>query len=313
LAVVEQTWERGSVPFKFQLSDLVLASASLSLYRRSATLDEEPLGIDDLPPPPRLDDAAGYVVWSQPIAQMRPALSLRREAVVYTPRQYHRYSAELSGDFEQYMSHFSSKTRSTLKRKLRRFAEASGGLVDWKQYRTAAQIAEFFPLAHLVSKKTYQERLLGAGLPSDPTFFAEALALAQQDRVRGYLLFLDGKPISYLYCPVHDGIVAYDHLGYDPAYGSLSPGAVLQILALQALFAERRFTLFDFTEGEGQHKEVFSTRSLLCGDMFVITRRPWPLSVVMLHRAVDKTSAATGLVLDRWALRSRVRRLLRRL
>ena len=258
--MVEQTWERGSVPFKFQLSDLVLASARLSLYRRSATLDEEPLGIDDLPPPPRLDDAAGYVVWSQPIAQMRPALSLRREAVVYTPRQYRRYSAELSGDFEQYMSHFSSKTRSTLKRKLRRFAEASGGPVDWKRCRgAAAQIAEFFPLAHLVSKKTYQQRRLGAGLPSDPAFLAEALALAQHDRVRGYLLFLDGKPISYLYCPVHDGIVAYDHLGYDPAYVSCRRRRAPNP-ALQALFAERRITLFDSRRRRSARGGIFDAK-----------------------------------------------------
>jgi CelD/BcsL family acetyltransferase involved in cellulose biosynthesis len=294
------------------MSDLVLASAGISLYRRSASLDEEPLGVDDLPPPPPLDDAAGYVVFSQPIAQVRPALTLRRNVAVYTPRQYHRYSAELGGDFDEYMSHFSGKTRSTLKRKLRKFAEASGGSVDWQEYRTADQIAEFFPLAHRVSKKTYQERLLRAGLPSSPAFFTKALELARQDRVRGYLLFLERKPVSYLYCPVQEGIVVYDHLGYDPAYGSLSPGTVLQLLALQALFAERRFILFDFTEGEGQHKEMFATRRLLCGDVFVISRRLRPLSVVMLHRAVDKTSMAAGRVLDRWALKSRVRRLLRR-
>jgi CelD/BcsL family acetyltransferase involved in cellulose biosynthesis len=122
---------------------------------------------------------------------------------------------------------------------------------------------------------------------------------------------LNGEPISYLYCPVIRDVVLYDHLGYDPAYASLSPGTVLQILALQALFTERRFLMFDFTEGEGQHKEVFSRRSHLCGDVFVINRRIATLSVVMLHRAVDRTSIAAGAMLDRLGLKSRVRKFLR--
>jgi hypothetical protein len=313
-AVGEKAWERGIVPFKFQLGDIVLGSTVLSLFRRSAGLGENPLDIGATPePPPRLDGADGYVVWSHPIARSLPVLSVRRDVILYTPRQYRRFSTDLTGDFDQYMLRFSGKTRSTLKRKLRKFAEASGGDVDWKEYKTVEQIADFFALAQQVSAKTYQERLLGVGLPNDEAFFVAACGLSRQDRVRAYLLFLNGEPISYLYCPVNDhGVVLYDHLGYDPAYASLSPGTVLQILALRALFAEQRFTMFDFTEGEGQHKEVFSTRSVLCGDVFVIERRLSALSVVMLHRAVEKTSVAAGVVLDRWGLKSRLRHLLRR-
>jgi Acetyltransferase (GNAT) domain len=312
-AVVGEAWERGSVPLKFQLSDFVLGSVHLSLYRRSARPDERPLDIDEIPePPPHLDEADGYVVWSRPIAGPRPALSLRRRTIIYTPRQYRRFSAGLSGDFEQYMSHFSPKTRSTLRRKLRKFAEASGGVIDWREYRSSAEIAKFFPLAHKVSTKTYQERLLDMGLPGDSVFFDSAIELSRQDRVRAYLLFLNREPISYLYCPIIDGVVVYDHLGYDPAHASLSPGTVMQILALQALFAERRFTLFDFTEGEGQHKEVFSTQSVQCGDLFVIKRRLGLLSVVMLHRVVDEASGTVGRVLNHFGLKSRLKRLLRR-
>ena len=57
---------------------------------------------------------------------------------------------------------------------------------------------------------------------------------------------------------------------------------------MQSLFAEQRFAAFDFTEGEGQHKELFATRSRLCGDVYVLRRRLMPLSAVMLHHAVDK-------------------------
>lgn len=310
----EAGWERGRVPLKFQLGDFVLGSARLSLVRRSAGLDERPLAAAEVPdPPPRLDGADGYVVWSHPIAAHRPVLSRQPGAVLYIPRQYRRFSTDLTGDFEQYLAKFSGKTRSTLKRKLRKFTEASGGAIDWREYRTPPEIEAFIPLARRVSAKTYQERLLSAGLPSDEGFLNAARTLAQADSVRAYLLFLNGEPISYLFCPIDRGVVVYDHLGYDPGCAALSPGTVLQTLALRALFAERRFLLFDFTEGEGQHKEMFATHSRLCGDVYVVTRRLAPLAVVLLHRMADETSAVAGAVLDRLQLRSGARRLLRRL
>lgn len=307
-----QHWERGSVALKFQLGDIVLARAVLSLFRRSARLDERPLKISETPePPPRLNGADGYVVWSHPIATKLPILRVRLDAILYTPQQYRRFFVDLSGSFEGYMRTFSGKTRSGLRRKLRKFAQASGGAISWRQYRTPDQVAAFFSQAKKISAKTYQERLLGVGLPNDQAFIASALALAREDRMRAYLLFLNAEPISYLFCPVSQRVVSYDRLGYDPAYASLSPGTVLQMLALEALFGEQQFTTFDFTEGEGQHKEIFSTGSRLCGDVYVVRRRIAPISVVMLHHAVNRASAAAGVTLDRLQLRSRVRQLIR--
>jgi len=133
----------------------------------------------------------------------------------------------------------------------------------------------------------------------------------ENDCVRAYVLFLDSNPVSYLYCRVKNKIVSYDYHGYDPAYAKLSPGTVLQLLALEDLFAEQRFTTFDFTEGEGPHKERFSTGHRLCGDVYVIRRRIRPLSVVMFHHAVNTTSASTGILLNQVKLKSPLKHLLR--
>jgi hypothetical protein len=312
LALPDLNWECSRVPLKFQFGDIVLGRVFLPLLRRNAQLDERPLRIGETPePPPRLDGADGYVVWSHPIATRLPVLSAQGEWFLYMPRQYKRFSINLSGGFEQYLAGFSSKTRSGLRRKLRKFAEASGGAIDFREYRTPEQMATFFPFARQVSAKTYQERLLQVGLPVEDAFIASAHQLAARDAVRAYLLFLQGEPISYLYCPIRDGVVAYDYLGYDPSCALLSPGTVLQLLALEALFAEQRFAMFDFTEGEGQHKELFSTESCLCGDVYVLSRRVLPISLVVLHYIVDRISAGSGALLDRLNLRSPFRKLVR--
>ncbi len=40
--------------------------------------------------------------------------------------------------------------------------------------------------------------------------------LASTDSVRAYLLFLGGKPVSYLYLPAQGGRLLYSFLGYRP-------------------------------------------------------------------------------------------------
>ena len=56
---------------------------------------------------------------------------------------------------------------------------------------------EFFRYARTVSEITYQEKLLDAGLPDSEEFLGEMERLAQQGHVRGFILFLEDKPVSY--------------------------------------------------------------------------------------------------------------------
>ena len=119
--------------------------------------------------------------------------------------------------FAEYKSKFSAKTRSTINRKIRKYADYCGGEIQWKVYKAVGDMAEFFKLARAVSATTYQEKLLDAGLPESEKFFLEMEQLARQQRLRGFVLFHDGRPVSYLYCPVKpSGVVIYAFLGYDP-------------------------------------------------------------------------------------------------
>src|SRR5207302_1769781 len=92
------------------------------------------------------------------------------DAIRYVPGRIVRHYLDLSGTFDAYLAKFSSKTRSTLKKKVRRFAERSGGTIDWREYRTAAEARQFHQLARVVAEKTYQEHLLDAALPADDAF-----------------------------------------------------------------------------------------------------------------------------------------------
>ena len=167
-------------------------------------------------------------------------MSQNGKYLTYIERQYPRYLTHMGTTFEAYQEKFSSKTRSTIKRKIKKFGDHCGGLV-WKSFRAPNEMDHFYSDARTVSKTTYQEKLLENGLPDSDDFRSEMRATAEQDLVRAFVLYDRQKPVAYLYCPVENGDLMYSYLGYDPEYLHLSPGTVLQWLAFDVLFAENRF------------------------------------------------------------------------
>ena len=248
---------------RFQVGARTLAAVPRRLVRVPYSLDAVLAAAT--PALPRLpDDADGFLVTSLP----EPALgSLDRRGLVSAVRQrYVRYHTDLRIGVEAWLAGLSGSARSGLKRKAKKLAAASGGTLDIRAYRTPAEIALFHPVARAVSATTYQERLLGSGLPDDASHF---LRLAGEDRVRAWLLFVDSAPVAYLCCTAEGESLRYDHVGHDPAHNDLSPGAVLQMEAMRQLFADR-FARFDFTEGEGQHKRQFATTGTACVDLLLL-------------------------------------------
>ena len=232
----------------------------------------------------------------------------------------------MAGDFADYQAKFSSKTRSGIKRKVKKFAQQAGGL-DLRHYRSPSEIQSFLELARPVSAASYQERLLDCGLPTEPDFVRGAVAAADvdtpvsidaavaaaaRDDVRAFLLFANGSPVSYLYCPVHDGVLEYAYLGYVPDFSRLSPGTVLQWLAMEQLFAEQRFSAFDFTEGDSKHKRFFGTHQVTCS-LQLILRPTWKnRKLLFAHRATESLSSSIVRLLDRLGLKKRLKQWIRR-
>ncbi len=255
---------------------LRIGARTLGTLRRR--LVRRPLSLEDaltetaptLAPLGPRDD--GYLVTALPAQRLAEVMAGRPELRAFVRQRYRRGYARLDQDFETYLDGFSARSRATCRRKLRRLAERSGGAIDVREYADEDGLRRFHALARAVSEKTYQERLLEAGLPDGPEAIAEMLALAAAGRARGWLLFLGGRPIAYLYAPAQGLTLIYAYLGYDPDFAELSPGTVLQLEAMRLLMAERRFRLFDFTEGEGQHKRLFASGGVDCVDLLLVRR-----------------------------------------
>lgn len=275
------------LPLRFQVGARTLWSIRRRLVRVPLSLADT---LSNAPPslPPLPADSHGYLVTSLPEAWRNRIVDTRLFASVR--QRYTRYHADLRGGFDAYWAGLSSNTRSTLKRKAKRIAAASGGALRVRSFRTVDELAEFHAIARQVSATTYQERLLDAGLPDDPAFVRAMLDMAGADRVRAWLLEIGDKPAAYLYCPATADTLLYQYVGHDPAFGDLSPGSVLHLEAMRDLFAEARFAWFDFTEGEGQHKRSLSTGGTACVDLLLLRTSPVNRAAVMALAAFDATT-----------------------
>lgn len=304
-------WHPYEHRLNYRVGEITLASVPLRVLRKVYRLAEIRRGSGFPPLPPLPPDMSGYLIAGVPEPGVAGDLRDQGGFLRYCAKSYLHSFIDLGGDFAGYQAQFSGKTRGSLNRKVRKFIESAGG-EDFRRYARPDEMEEFFRHARSVSSQSYQERLLDAGLPAGEPFLDELRAAAARDEVRAFLLFHHGQPVSYLYCPVAHNVLLYSHLGYLPTFAQLSVGTVLQWLALRSLFDERRFSAFDFTEGESEHKRLFSTSQTPCSHHLVLRSTAKHRLMSHAHRGLDRFSAWGGDILDRYDLKQRVRRLVRR-
>lgn len=264
----------------------------------------------DIPDPPQ-PGRDGFRVLSAPLRAL-PAIRQDFGRFVIGARQdYPRHYITMRGSFDDYMARFSGKTRSTLRRKARKLQSELGAGLAITEHRTPAQIECFLAKALPLSSCTYQARLLDAGLPDTPGARREMLALAEQDRIRAFLLEGPSGPIAYLALPIVGTTIVYAHLGYHPDWSRLSPGTVLQMEALERLFAEERYSHFDFTEGDGVHKALFGTDRIECASFVLLSPSLANRTLVSGRAAFDHGVAAARTLAARSGVLARIRSRLR--
>lgn len=245
-----------------------------------------------------------------PVENHLARLSFGNHVFGYT-RRFTNFVVDIKDSYETYWNRFSSKSRWVYKTKAKKLSKACAGKITYRQCRSAEEMKEFYDLARKVELGSFQEKVLRNGIPDDPLFFKEMMELASNGNVRGYLLIVKEKPVAYLYCLATPQTLFHETSGYDPAFATYSPGVLLQQYALQEIFAERRFRLFDFSSGGGQHKEFFSTRRLDRADVYIFRKTLRNVAIVSFVAGLGFALTKFTDMLGRIGLDARLRRLVR--
>ncbi|HEU4855307.1 MAG TPA: GNAT family N-acetyltransferase, partial [Nitrosospira sp.] len=122
---MSQSWHYQQVPIKIQLGDKTLLAPRLWLQVREAGLDDEAPSVAEptAPADPLHEESQGFLLRSLRIAGPQSVLRRQGTYLCYVPAQYPRYYIDMQQSFAEYKSKFSSKTRSTISRKVRKYAE----------------------------------------------------------------------------------------------------------------------------------------------------------------------------------------------
>ncbi|QNQ08056.1 GNAT family N-acetyltransferase [Sphingomonas alpina] len=302
------------LPLRFQIGARTLASIQRRMVRVPMTLDDVLEGrLPALPPLGR--DAHGYQITSLPEASRGAMMQAGGGMIAFVRQRYTRHYADLTIGHDDWLATMSPNARSGMKRKAKKVATVSGGALDVRRFRTPDEMAVFHDIARRISARTYQEKLLGSGLPDDAAFLRQMYSMAAADAVRGWLLYVAGEPAAYLYCPVVNGTVRYEYVGHDPAFNELSPGGVLHMEAMRDLYAEGgaegKLKHFDFTEGEGQHKRQFATGGVACLDLLLFRPSVVNRLTIVALGSFDRTTALGKTVVQKLGLGNLAKKLRR--
>ena len=307
-------WRDRRLPLPFKLGEFTFWTT----HFRGVSAQPDPFGtaFDD-PEPPREAFAAferqAAFLYSLPTTGPLPVLARRGGWLRYAVSQYPHYAVDVSGTFDEYWQRFRSKTRSTIRRKMRRVAETNADRPTVGRYTTPDDMDDFLELALPISRKSYQQRLFGTGLPATPDFREQLCDSARKGEITGFILFVNDQAAAYTLCPrTAPGRTLYDHTGYDPAFDAYSPGTVLQLSIIETMFADPNVQLYDLCTGGGRHKELFATDARPCANIYFVRLTSWATFAVGAHHVVARINRLIKRILDRLNLSDRVKKAMRR-
>lgn len=312
---VETGWRAEQYTIRFRISDFCLASVRRDALVRQIHFTDHRGSVDEIALPGHPAPSRGiYYVPSVPVDTEPPRIAPASGLLRYCLRRYHRHFIRLAeGGFENYLTKFGSKSRNTLKRKVKAWAARSSA-PSLRVFHRPEQMDDYVRFCRQISARTYQEILSGDGFPQEPAFAAQLRRLAAAGRVRGYLLFDNGHPAAYAHCTVPEHaphVLHYDTVGYDPDDRQWSPGTVLLYHIIEDLYTLGRFQLFDFGIGDHSYKRFFSTGSVRAVDLLYFPWSPANCAVVANHCALAALTRTAGKIADWTGLADRLKRKLR--
>lgn len=305
-----------TIDFPVRLGEWTLCAPRRRLLVLRRGIFDAPMSHTDGPSGSGLGiDHDGYMIAS-PVGEggRQGAVGFRNGMVYRIVDVSPRYYVLRDGTFQEYLARFNGKHRSTLRRKVRKLERESGEKLDVRAY-TGKGFDDFFQGARQVSTETYQEIMFDAGLPTSHESVTGMRADFLEGRAKGYLLFVNDRPIAYLCMPIRDNVMEYQYLGFRPAYAEFSPGTVLLFSVLELMFNEKAARALDFGEGgsEGSYKATFANDSVPYQVTFWLTLTPANIALIMAQKAADTASSLVGMILQRMGVKRRVRLLMRRL
>lgn len=166
---------------------------------------------------------------------------------------------DVSGEYDDFVSGLSRSNRRNLKYYANRL-ERSFDRMEVTCFREDDEVPDLMEANEAIAVKTYQ-RGLGVGFHKNAETRNRLKVAAKKGWLRGYVLFLDGKPAAFWVCFKYKGGLYTGDTGYDPEYESYRIGSFLLNTIFQEAFSSDDTSFIDFGFGDASYKRGFCDTS----------------------------------------------------
>ena len=170
-----------------------------------------------------------------------------------TPNQHWRMSVPAS--FEDFLKKRSKKHRYWLKRLPRVIDDDFPNQVKMRAFTKLEDVREFCREADSVAKLTYQHQL-GSAFGDNEEYRDRCELLAKQGALRGYIYYINQKPVAYWFVTAYQDTLHLNYTGYVPEFRKYEVGTVL-LLKLIEDHCGSLMKKVDFGLGAALYKERF--------------------------------------------------------
>jgi hypothetical protein len=226
-----------------------------------------------------------------------------------TKHQFHRFVQSYDAFFQAKRS----KYKNQLRKKEKVFRNRVGLRFSLEEYQTAEEVSRFLAAADQINKKSYQYNLFGESIGDDTQNTKKYKKHSQRGEFRSFVLWHEDTPLCFvLGLQKSNGVFNHIMTGFDPEWRDYAPGINCNIRMLQRLYEEDRPRLLDFGSGDADYKRLFSNESRLsCSPMLIPDSIGYSI-VYGIYKYTAKANQATVNLLERWGLKDKIKRVLRR-
>ena len=234
------------------------------------------------------------------LATQRPGMLCRDYVRISQPH----FATQLSTSVEEFYKRLSSNARWQAKSKQKKLVKDFAGDVKIRCFREADELNTMIQDIEQVARKSYQ-RGLGVGFHDTPAVRSQFQLKAERGWLRGYVLYVMGKPSAFWVGDVNEGTFGSDYLAYDAELGKYSPGMFLIYKVIEEFCGGNveGVTALDFATGHAQYKQLLSNQgwSESCAYIFAPSLTGTGINVVRslvegTGRAIQKVLARTNLL-----------------
>jgi Acetyltransferase (GNAT) domain len=188
-----------------------------------------------------------------------------------SPSQTGHESLKLPANIEELYKRMSSKRRSEVRRKAKKFVAQAAGGINIVCYRQPEQLDRLFQDVEEIAKKTYL-RGLGTGFEDNPLVRARLELCARKGWLRAYVLYIGDRPCAYWIGMLCGKTLYGEYVGYDPEYRLLSPGMFVMLNVIETFCNGSSGDVVrevDFGFGNAEYKSALCNSNSVEASVFV--------------------------------------------